>query len=194
MRAFVAAMLDAPAQDACAGLVERCLGRTGPILRPVPPGSAHLTLAFMASLPEIAVDEVAASLREVAVSHDAIAATLGPPAILRSGREARLVHAPVDTGRAAVARLAAHVNAASRRRLPDLEVRDTPAPHVTLARFRRGTRWRDLLDLAAWLDHELGEWHLPVTIDAMHVIESVLTAAGPRYVERAAIVLGSRSS
>jgi len=187
MRAFACTLLPPPLQDRCAAVIATLIASSDGLLRSIPAGTAHLTYAFMASAPEAHLPALVAALRDVAVHQTPIAVRLGPPDILHGGVEARLVHLPADEGREALAALARVVTDAARHVLPGADVALTPAPHVTLARFRRGTHRRAARAVADTIAERLTDMRLDVSVDAVHLVESVLGTTGPQYRTRAAM-------
>lgn len=190
MRVFVCTMLPPALQERCASVIAVLGPASGGRLRPVPAASAHLTYAFIGALPDDGLDDLVAVMQESARRHGSLAVRLGPPAILHAGAEARLVHLPTERGHEALAALAATVRDAARRALPEVDVAITPAPHVTVARFRRGTRRRDAAPVADAIAGNLADLHLEIVVETIDVVESLLGPSGPRYVTRATARLG----
>jgi len=183
MRAFVAVLLDEPEQATCDGMFQAMSRLADGRLRRVPVRSMHLTLAFMPAVPDATLGAVAQRLGHLAAVSPVMATTIGAPRILYGGREVRLILLPLIDGDAAVARLATAIGHALLA-LPSVPVRVTPAPHVTLARFRRGTSRADVGPLARTLASDFADSRLTTTVDAIHLIESQLTPAGPLYTVR----------
>ena len=184
MRAFVCSYLDDGSQRECGAIVARLVSASGGRLRSIPAATAHLTYAFIAALPEPALPSLQHAIERAAAAARRLTATLGPPTILYGGREARLVHLPVTSNGDEVAAVARAMADAAGGALPGVAIVPTPAPHVTLARFRRGTRRREAHMVADLLAHEMDTIRLDVQIAAAHIVESLQGPDGPRYVVR----------
>lgn len=181
MRAFVGSRLsehdEAELDAACRLLVEAGAGR----LRAVPVGTLHLTYAFLAVLPDDRLASAANVVDGVARDVRVHAVTFGAPSVLYGGREARLVLLPATEGAEWLATLSRRVAAALAATLPDVRVSATPAPHVTIARFRRGTLRQQASGVTTAIAERLAAFRLTTVVDAVQVFESELTASGPRY-------------
>ena len=192
MRAFVAVLVDEEAQASCDGMFRAVSTLASGRLRRVPAQSMHLTLAFMAALPDATLSAVVQRLGQVAAVSPVMTIAIGTPRILYGGREARLILLPLIDRDAAVARLATAVGHALAA-LPAVAVQVTPAPHVTLGRFRRGTSRADVGALARTLASDFADARLTTRVDAMHLIESRLTPAGPAYTVRERFAFADRA-
>lgn len=120
------------------------------LLRPIPTNSAHLTYAFLAHVPPERLETVLETADGVARRSGPVGITLGVPVVLTGGSEARLICAAVETGASQLWQLARAVSGALAATLAPLECRATKSLHVTLARFRKGTR---ISDARAIRDH-----------------------------------------
>ena len=191
MRAFVCSYLDATHQQHGREVVDALNDASGGRLRAVPTDTAHLTYAFIASLPDEHLPGLVQAVTRVAADTPAIAVVIGAPEVLYGGSEARLVYLPVIEGQDPLAALAGTLTDAAREALPGVDVTLTPAPHVTIARFRRGTRRREARQVEEVIARDLGGARLPLIVAAVQVVESELTTSGPRYVVRATAPLRS---
>lgn len=153
MRAFVAVEVPQPVRStldrAVAPVRESC-----PEVAWTPPERWHLTLTFLAELPEDRVEGLVARLRRAAARTEPFDVRIDGAA--RFGH--RIVHGRVTGELVALRRLADRTAAASRRcglEVPEARYR----PHVTLARARRPTDLRPLVEAlgtvqASWsVDH-----------------------------------------
>lgn len=190
MRAFVCSYLDEESQRESGAIIARLVAVSEGRLHSIPAATAHLTYAFIATLPEPSLPALQHAIERAAAAARQVAATVGPPAILYGGREARLVHLPVTSNGEEVAAVARAMADAAGRALPDVAIAPTPAPHVTLARFRRGTRRREAHMVADLIAHEMDTIRLDVQIAAAHIVESQQGPNGPRYVIRHTTVFG----
>jgi 2'-5' RNA ligase len=149
-------------------------------LRAIPPSTAHLTYAFLPHVHEIG--DVVAGVRAAAADARCLQIILGRPAMLYGGSEARLIYAPIVGDVAPLRGLAEQIVARLRVVRPAAGVSASKSLHVTLARFRKGTRRREAAAVADALENA-PEWRVPRhdVIDAVEVMSSVLGAGGPRY-------------
>jgi len=108
---------------------------------------------------------------------------------LYAGREARLVHAPVLTGGRDLMSVAASVEQAMRADVPRVAFKLTTSFHVTLARFRRGTR-REQVDTAEGMLRGFPEGQRDRIAEA-RLVASELTSSGPTYTTLGLVTLGS---
>lgn len=183
MRLFACTFLS-PANQAFYGRqIADSIEASGGMLRGIPEDSAHITYAFLQRADDRALREAVAAVTAVGSSRKPIAIRLGAPSILFARADARLVYVSIVHGAEALAQLGSDIAGALQRRLPDLDVSGSQAPHVTLARFRKHTRRSsaravaDALRLSA-----VGATERADQVDEIHVVSSELTVTGPRYV------------
>ena len=172
MRAFVAVevppLVRSTLQTAVAPVRE-----SHPELAWTPPERWHLTLTFLAELPEDRVHELVERLQRAASRTEPFEVRIDGAA--RFGQ--RSVHGRVTGERAALRRLAERTAAASRRcglDVPDSRYR----PHVTLARARRTTDLRPLVEA-------LGPLRVSWSVDHLVLVRSRLGAHPTHEVLRA---------
>jgi len=150
------------------------------VLRPIPPQSHHLTLAFLGEISEADVEKCRAGLA-AARELEAFSFSLEPPRILMGRGRPRLVCVDVGIGTKQVSEAQAALVAQLSRSLPSLKVRPKP-PHITLARFKKNTRRfqteRVEEAIARHYDTSLA-WEDRCT--EIHLIRSTLTPSGPVY-------------
>lgn len=163
MRAFVAVELPplvrSTLQTAVAPVRE-----SHPQLAWTPPERWHLTLTFLAQLPEDQVPDLVERLHRAASRTEPFDVRIDGAA--RFGQ--RLVHGRVSGERAALRRLAERTAAASRR--CGLDVPDTRyRPHVTLARARHPTDLRPVVEA-------LGPLRASWSVDHIVLVRSTLGA------------------
>jgi 2'-5' RNA ligase len=200
MRLFVCSLLGDDAQEFYRRHFAEPIATSGGLLRGIPPGSAHITHAFMGHVPaEVSLAAIADVVAAVAARHEAIAIRLGPPAVQYARAEARLVYAPVIEGAAAISSLTADI-ARELGRVAGLGCVDgSKSPHVTLARFRKETHRRAALPILDMLTVRRGsdvardvvrDLVRDDRIAEVQVVASELTPAGPRYDVKARLALG----
>lgn len=188
MRLFACSFLSPAHRAACDRLAMRLTEAHGRLVRPVPALSAHVTYAFLAHLDDGMVARAIEVLRSAAAELIAVDVTIDAPSVLFAGREARLVHAPVTSGAAALTAITDRIAGAFERAFPDAGVSASRAPHVTLARFRRGTSRtaaRPVVDALARAGAPMNE-----RFDEVQLVSSDLSASGPIYTTQATIALG----
>lgn len=184
MRAFVGTLLTAADAAAIAAMTAALLEAGGGRLRAVPAGALHLTYLFIGELPEDGLDATSRAIADATRDVPPASVTFGAPHILYGGRDARLVLLPATEGAEWLAALARRVAAAVADALPALALSVTPAPHVTVARFRRGTARGAARSVETVISERLAGFRCPSRIDAVQIVESRLAAGGPTYVSR----------
>jgi 2'-5' RNA ligase len=158
------------------------------LVRPIPALSAHVTYALLAHLDPGLLPRAIEVLRSVAATIDVVDVTIDPAAVLFGGREARLVHAPVAAGAPALMRITERLATAFERAFPDAGVSASRAPHVTIARFRRGTTRtaaRPIVEALALAAAPMTE-----RFNDVQLVSSDLSASGPIYMSQATISFG----
>jgi 2'-5' RNA ligase len=182
MRAFVGTLLSRANQDAADDFGARAAGLSGRALRPVPPQSAHLTHVFLGEIDEAVAAVISRELADALASLAPVPFQLGRPEVLRAGREARLVLAPVETGREQIGAMTRAVAACVRRQPMLARVQPSPSAHVTLARFRRGAGPREAALVADLLaSAQIAPAWQPDSVAEVQLIRSDLTSNGPVY-------------
>jgi 2'-5' RNA ligase len=179
VRLFIATLLSDANQRHYADHVRHLLQHHDALLRPVPDDSAHITYAFGGHVPAASFDELTRLVDEIAAGAAAFDVTLGTPHVLFAGREARLLCADVTDGAVAVRELTDRIASTLGARSGD-DWNASRAPHVTVARFRRGVRRRDAGAVTTMIDRA-GETSRADVVDRIQVIESELTPSGARY-------------
>jgi 2'-5' RNA ligase len=190
MRAFVCSYLDPALQTRCREVIDALARASGGGLRGVPDGTAHLTYAFIASLPDERLPHLVQAVTQAAAAAGVTTVGLGRPDVLYGRAEARLVYLPVVDGRESLARLARVMTDAARAALPGVDVALTPAPHVTLARFRRGIRRREAREVEEAIARTPAMRPWSMRVGAVQVVESVTDPSGARYLVRGVAPLG----
>jgi 2'-5' RNA ligase len=190
MRLFVCSFLADDEQDFYRRHFAEPIAASGGLLRRIPAGSAHITYAFMAYVPDASLPLIVDCVAAVAARHDAIPTKLGPPAIQFARAEARLVYAPLIEGAPAVSRLTVDIARECARVVGADHVDGSRSPHVTLARFRKQTHRHEALPLLdALSSNRVGEVVRHDRIAEVQVVASALTPAGPRYDVKARLKL-----
>ncbi len=191
LRLFYAAFLSQENRIAYQVLVDRVMSDVPGALRPIPPESHHLTLAFLGEIADAAADTYVAlldTLEEV----EAFDYSLAPPDLLMGRGRPRLIHAGVTDNREAITAVQTELLAGIARSGESIDTRPKP-PHVTLARFKKNAkRWqaRKVREALERIDRS----SLPETnrFSSVHLVESTLTPTGPRYETIREIRLGAR--
>ena len=159
-------------------------------LRRVDPALLHFTLAFVGSVPEERIDEIASVVRAAVGPIRAFPVALDAIGQLPLRGTPRVVFAGT-TDKAAASRiveLGAAVRAGLGRQNIPFDAKPL-LPHVTLARIRDGTSPSDARDIARRLTGTRVPPGQVFTAEAVHVMESVLGPKGPRYTSRAEAAL-----
>jgi 2'-5' RNA ligase len=171
-------------------VIASLLTASGGRLRSIPEDTAHLTCAFLPTLPDADLPALQMAVAAVAAATRPVDIALGPPVVQYARDEARLVHLPLTMGADALAGMALVITEAIQAALPQAAVSATRSPHVTLARFARGTPRRAARGLEEILARDLADVRIEARVGSVQVIESQLTQAGARYVVRATAPLG----
>lgn len=180
MRLFFAAFLSHDTSVAYQALVDRVMSDEPGTLRPIPPQSHHLTLAFLGEIPEADVENCKAGL-SAAGELETSSFSLGPPRILMGRGRPRLICVDIGVGIQHVSEAQAALVAHLSRSLSSLKIRPKP-PHITLARFKKNARRSQ----AARIEEALGR-HYDTSVPwedrlaEIHLVRSSLTPAGPIY-------------
>lgn len=194
MRLFYATFLSQENRAAYQAIVDRVMNDVPGALRPIPPESHHLTLAFLGEIAEADVENCRDDFSALG-KLETFSFSLEPPRILMGRGRPRLICVDVGVGGEQVSEVQSTLVEHLSRSLPSLEVRPKP-PHVTLARFKKKARRSQAAKIEeaiarhydtsrAWQDR----------FAAIHLVKSSLTAAGPIYetLEKAqlSVTLGS---
>lgn len=180
MRLFVASFLSADNLECYESVVSGLISDVPDTIRPVPPGTQHLTIVFLG---DVQVDdlptceEVLESVREI----DAVPFTLTPPRILYARRSPRLVCVDLATEKERVFAFQTLLFERLAQRLPTRITRPKP-PHITLARFRRRVR----REAASQVSESISKRHDSSVIrkdvlTEVQLVRSTLTPDGPIY-------------
>ncbi len=189
MRLFVAGMVPAALASSWETQIQRLVEKTGRVVRPVPAGSAHLTLAFLGDVDESAVAAIAAAMRTAAAMQAPLELTFSPPSVLMVRREPRAIIVPARTGGAELDQLANDLTVRLRS-VEGLAELAMPKPgHITLARFGRSATPRDAERVRALL--AATPWPAAsIRVDTMTLLRSHLDPSGARYERLVAVPLG----
>ncbi|MGB5294241.1 MAG: RNA 2',3'-cyclic phosphodiesterase [Thermoanaerobaculia bacterium] len=180
MRLFFATFLSQENVAAYQALVDRLISEVPDSLRPIPPASHHLTLAFLGELSEWDVENCRAGFT-AAEELAAFSFSLEPPRILMGRGQPRLICADVGVGRKQVSEAQAALVAHLGRSLPSLKVRPKP-PHVNLARFKKNARRSEAARIEGAMTRHYDNSHAwEDRFAEIHLVKSSLTPAGPIY-------------
>jgi 2'-5' RNA ligase len=173
-RVFLALPLPSAARGELARLTEAALTPHAAHLRLVDPAGYHATVHFFGAL---ATDELNRARALCGQVVEALAAPLrcavAGLAQLPARGPARVVHAEFGDGRGALAAFLTEARERIAAAAFPVPAR-SPLPHVTVARVRRGRRWR-LADPVAVAG-------VPFVLDQLVLFESHLHPSGARYV------------
>jgi 2'-5' RNA ligase len=192
MRLFACTLLGSADRASYDAMIERLVDAFGRLIRPIPAESAHVTYAFIAHLDDERLPVAVEALRSAAGRLEPAAVTIGHPEVRLAGREARLIEAPIVDGGAALARIAEEAAAALDAALPEAPINRSRSPHVTLARFRRGTSRRAAQPVVETLARRDTLSLRRVRFADVQLVSSELTADGPIYTVQASVELASR--
>jgi 2'-5' RNA ligase len=188
MRLFVCSLLEAGNQDFYDGRVAEFVAASRGSLRPVPKRSAHLTHAFLGEVDAGRLDDIRTAVESASKQRAAVPIRLGPPAIVFARSTPRLVCAHVIHGAVQLRQLMADVAMALEPVCPGASLAPAHAPHVTLARFRKGAGPKDARVVIAALDAESTVTREDA-IASIQIVSSVLGPDGPAYTVMADIGL-----
>jgi 2'-5' RNA ligase len=180
MRLFVATYLSGPVRAACDRYARALATGTGGVLRPIPPHSAHLTVAFLGEVDPDGLDQVAGAVRDGAAGYRRIEISFEAPVVLMAGRVPRLISASVEDGRDQWQELARGVLRALASCAALGPVGEPKPPHVTLARFRRDATRADAARLAPMLSSGAPTIARD-DLSRVDLVRSHLGPDGPRY-------------
>ena len=137
---------------------------------------------FLGDVDNALVEVVSADLEELLRSMAPVPFRLGRLEVLSAGREPRLVLANVESGGAEISGVTQRILDRLRRHAALAKVPPARSPHVTLARFRRGSRSDDARQVTEWLRRAGAEalWQED-RLDEVQLLQSELTPAGPVY-------------
>lgn len=180
MRLFLASFLSPEIAGTYESLIADVISDVPGTLRPVPPGTIHLTMVFLG---DVADADLAICFRglETVQEFESFEFTLNPPRILFSRRSPRLVCVDVATGSRRIAMLQQSLYERLSDNLQQSLARPKP-PHVTLARFRKHTD----RDAARRVDESLSRRFdskrtRSGRLSGVQLVKSTLTPKGPTY-------------
>jgi len=153
-----------------------------PALRRVRPELMHLTLAFLGDTPDPRLPEAIAAAEAAGAGQHPFEIVLDQGGRFPENGAPRVVWLSVGDGRAPLQALADRVVTALRERALRFEARPFQ-PHLTLARIPARTPLPEARAIAAAVA-VLRVRPLAVPVEQIAVVESVLSARGPRYTER----------
>ena len=192
LRLFVAVVLSPENQQRLRAPMRSLVDAHADVLRAVPDGTAHMTLAFMARTDEDEVPSIDESMRQAVARRGSIALELSGPCVLRARQDPRLIMLPVTTGASQIDALTRDLHQQLASRLPALQLSPAKGAHVTLARFRKNARVSDGRAVEQTLTSSpLASLVLSEEVRAIRLFESTLTPAGPKYLERSATTFGA---
>jgi len=178
-RCFVAAPITDPLKSELATVVAEWPQHDE--LRWTRPEDWHLTLAFLGAVDAAAIEQVRATIADVATRHGPMRLELGGLGTFPGGPGARVVWYGIKDSEARLAAVARDLGSAL-----GLDTRSPFRAHVTLARVRRGSA-----DLRAWLS-AAGQLAPDSMVKVRHLalMRSRLGTDTPRYETLATLKLG----
>lgn len=180
MRLFYAAFLGSETARFYARLVDDVVDSVPETLRPIPPRSAHLTLAFLGDVPEEQLDLCLEALALEPVP-TVVSISLQAPRILYGRGAPRLVLADVARGAEKILSIQNELRTRLAEKFPEKLVRPR-RPHATLARFRKGLRREAGRRVEAALrSSPAGGTTRDDTIVGVSLVMSTLTPSGAAY-------------
>ena len=188
VRAFLAIRLPCAVTASLARLIDQAVGRGVDCIRPVKPENMHLTVRFFGSVSAPQVESLIAAVCRSARSIRPFTLTLGGVGAYPSVRNAGVFWVGLDDGIAPLRDARRRVDDALAQAAFERDLRKF-SPHVTIARIRdRASRIerRKAAEslLAAKLDSAL-----PIPVERISLIRSVLLPSGPEYSALAEIPL-----
>jgi RNA 2',3'-cyclic 3'-phosphodiesterase len=161
-----------------------------PALRRVKAENLHVTLAFLGQTPDERLEDVAAAAADAAALVSPFALSFDRLGRFPERGRPRVVWLGIAEGEASVIELGAAVYAGLRSR--GLRFDDRPlAPHLTLARVVEDASAAEAKTVGAALEGVAVE-SLRFKVNAIAVVQSVLSPKGPRYTARATVPLAQR--
>ena len=156
----------------------------GPVIpgRRVPPENWHITLRFVGEAEELIIDRLARELDEHMERVQGVVRCSGIGAFPRP-RRASVVYVSIIDEAGVLDRLAAESEDACRA--VGLEPEGRPfVPHLTIARVRPPVDVTHLID-------RFGDFSVPITVDELRIMRSVLGKGGVRYEVLETVPLGA---
>ena len=181
MRLFIGTLLNAATQDRLDRLIGELVHVHPDAIRAIPLRSAHLTYAFCPRADAEATTAMANVIRQIAAAHQRFDIALERPQILGPRSRPRLVCADISRGTAELVRLTADLFDRLQLDCPAATIDRGKSQHVTLARFRKRARRAEADAIANWLEGHTTSISISEQIDALQLVSSTLTAAGPQY-------------
>jgi 2'-5' RNA ligase len=187
-RLFLAWPLGSAERRRISAVMTRVIHGAGGVLRPVPEGSEHLTVVFLGER-EVRTRELLAALRPLRGIPGFGIRFRGVRVFPESGRP-RLVCLRVEQGSRELLSLAEAVRGLLEPLFVDLAGYRLKPPHVTLARFKRGSRRRDARAVEDLLESGGGAcWEASDRVEKVTLVRSLLSHHGPSYETLAEIAL-----
>lgn len=188
VRAFLAIRLPCAVTASLARLIDQAVGRGVDCIRPVKPENMHLTVRFFGSVSAPQVESLIAAVRRSARSIRPFTLTLDGVGAYPSVRNARVFWVGLDDGLAPLRDARRRVDDALAQAAFERDPRKF-SPHVTIARIRdRASRVERRKAAESLLAVKLDS-ALPIPVERISLIRSVLLPSGPEYSALAEIPL-----
>jgi len=180
MRLFLASFLSSENTQAYDSLVAGVISDAPDTIRPVPPGTQHLTIVFLG---DVADDDVPGCLQalESVREIDAFSFALSTPRIMFARRSPRLVCVDLASESERVSALQKHLHRELSERLSTPITPPKPS-HITLARFRKNASREAARRVAESFTIRDGTSGVRADhLTKVQLVKSTLTPKGPIY-------------
>lgn len=184
VRCFIAIHLPSGVLAELASLEEKLKAGRHPFVKWVDPGSLHLTLKFLGNAAAASIPEIALAMRRAAGPHGPFRLQLAGTGAFPSWQRPQVVWAGVGGDLDRLAALQRDVEAA----VSPLGFPTEPRPwsaHLTLGRLRDRAGGDDRRRFAQFAQGVGWKTPLSFEVDAISLIRSQLTPAGPLYTDLA---------
>lgn len=189
VRAFLAIRLPCAVTASLARLIDQAGGRGVDCIRPVKPENMHLTVRFFGNVSAQQVESIIAAVRRSARSIRPFTLTLGGVGAYPSVGNARVVWVGLeDDGLAPLLDTRRRIDDALAQAAFERDHRKF-SPHVTIARIRDRASRVDRQKAAESLFSAKLDSALPIPVERISLMRSVLLPSGPEYSALAEIPL-----
>lgn len=181
VRAFLAIRLPCAVTTSLARLIDQAVGRGVDCIRPVKPENMHLTVRFFGNVSARQVESIIAAVRRSARSIRPFTLTLGGVGAYPSVGNARVVWVGLeDDGLAPLLDARGRIDDALAQAAFERDPRKF-SPHVTIARIRDRVSRVDRRKAAESFFSAKLDSALPIPVERISLMRSVLLPSGPEY-------------
>ena len=188
VRAFMAIELPPDVKVALTDLVEELDRANLRGVRLVRPEGIHLTLKFLGNVPRARLESIEAAVRRVAEDRPAFALDLGGPGVFPNRNAPRVLWVGVDGELAPLESLHRGIEDALAELGFERDKRRF-GPHLTVARLRDGASQADRRSAAQSLFSVRLRTGLPIEVQSISLMRSILSPDGAVYERLAAMPL-----